>query len=196
MRALWILVALCSVAVAAPKKHDAGAMVIVLDRSGSMQGPKLEAVREATRAIIETLEATDEVAVIAFDSDASVLIPLQKVTNKKTLQAAMKELKSGGGTNILPGLQEAKTAVHASKLKLKHVIVLTDGEAPSDGIAEVAKSIAEDDHATISSIGVAGADRNILSLIADAGGGRLYMVEDLGSIPKIFLKEIKAAFKR
>jgi len=47
----------------------------------------------------------------------------------------------------------------------------------------------------VSCVGVQGADRNMLSMIADAGDGRLYMVEDIGALPKIFMKETQEAQK-
>ena len=48
---------------------------------------------------------------------------------------------------------------------------------------------------TVSCVGVQGADRNMLAMIAEAGDGRLYMVEDIGSLPKIFMKETQEAQK-
>ena len=48
---------------------------------------------------------------------------------------------------------------------------------------------------TVSCVGVQGADRNMLAMIADAGDGRLYMVEDIGALPKIFMKETQEAQK-
>jgi uncharacterized protein with von Willebrand factor type A (vWA) domain len=180
---------------AAAPKHEPGAVVVIIDRSGSMQGLKLDTAKQATHKMIETLEATDEVGVITFDSDATVVVPLQRASNRTKIEAAIKDVTAGGGTNILPALKGALAALHGSKLKLKHVLFLSDGEAPTDGIAEVANEIRAEG-ATISAVGVQGADRNFLAMIADAGEGRLYMVEDLGALPKLFLKEVKAAFKR
>ena len=93
----------------------------------------------------------------------------------------------------MPALQAAEKVLHDSKLATKHVILFTDGESPSDGVAELAKTMHKE-KITITAIGVQGADRNLLSAIADAGNGRLYMVEDIGSLPKIFLKEIESSF--
>ena len=176
-------------------KHEPGALVLILDRSGSMQGAKLEAAKEAARAVVEVLEPTDEVAVITFDSDATLVSPLQKASARTKIQASVSEIVSGGGTNVLPALTQALASLQSSKLKHKHIILLSDGEAPTDGIREILDKLAAEG-ATTSTIGVAGADRNFLSMIADAGSGRLYMVEDLGALPKIFMKELKVAFKR
>jgi hypothetical protein len=48
---------------------------------------------------------------------------------------------------------------------------------------------------TVSAVGVQGADRGLLQQIVDAGDGRLYMVEDIGALPKIFMKETQEAQK-
>lgn len=44
-------------------------------------------------------------------------------------------------------------------------------------------------------VGITRADRNLLSQIADAGGGRFYMVEDLGTLPKIFMTEVRESLR-
>src|SRR5207248_10032882 len=120
-------------------------------------------------------------------------VPLVKLAkNRKALIDAVDKITPGGGTNILPGLKEAADALNGSKATHKHVVLLTDGEAPTDGIAELTKKM-HDDHETITCVGVPGADRALLSMIADAGGGRLYMVEDVSVLPRIFVKEIAEA---
>jgi hypothetical protein len=48
---------------------------------------------------------------------------------------------------------------------------------------------------TVTAVGVTGADRNLLSLIADNGDGRLYMTDDIGALPRIFMKETTEAQK-
>ena len=102
------------------------------------------------------------------------------------------KLSAGGGTNILPGLREAKEILDSINAKVKHVILMTDGEAPTDGIADLVGQM-RDERITVSCVGVQGADKNLLSMIADTGEGRLYMVEDIGALPKIFMKETQEA---
>jgi hypothetical protein len=103
-------------------------------------------------------------------------------------------LQSGGGTNIYPGLKEAFEILQGTNAKVKHVILLSDGEAPTDGLAELVGDM-RSARITVSAVGVQGADRNMLSMIADTGEGRLYMVEDIGALPKIFMKETQEAQK-
>jgi Mg-chelatase subunit ChlD len=168
------------------------ALVLVIDRSGSMQGPKLEAAKESARVTAEVLSPNDYIAVVAFDSEARVYVSPQRAANRMRISTEIARLTSGGGTNIFPGLKEAYEILQGINAKVKHVIVMTDGEAPHDGIAELVGDM-RSSRITVSSVGVQGADRNLLSMIADAGDGRLYMVEDIGALPKIFMKETQEA---
>ncbi|MCE9572754.1 MAG: VWA domain-containing protein [Deltaproteobacteria bacterium] len=164
------------------------ALVLVLDRSGSMQGPKLESAKEAARATAEVLQPDDIIAVVAFDSEAQTYVRPQRAANKMRISAEISRLTSGGGTNIYPGLREAYEILQQTNAKVKHVIVMTDGEAPYDGIADLAQEM-RSNRITISAVGVQGADRALLQLIADNGDGHLYMVDDLNSLPRIFMKD-------
>jgi Ca-activated chloride channel homolog len=170
------------------------AVVLVIDRSGSMQGPKLEAAKESARATAEVLSPNDYIAVVAFDSEAMKLVQPTRASNKMRISNDIARLQSGGGTNIYPGLKEAFEILQGINAKVKHVILMTDGEAPSDGIAELVQDMRAS-RITVSCVGVQGADRTLLSMIADGGDGRLYMVEDIGALPKIFMKETQEAQK-
>src|SRR5205085_280449 len=114
--------------------------------------------------------------------------------NRMRISTEISRLTSGGGTNIFPGLKEAYEILQGINAKVKHVILLSDGEAPHDGLVELIGDM-RSSRITVSSVGVQGADRNLLQMISDAGEGRLYMVEDLGALPKIFMKETQEAQK-
>ncbi len=170
------------------------AVALVIDRSGSMQGPKLEAAKESARVTAEVLSPNDIITVVAFDSEAQVFVRPTRASNRMRISNDIARLQSGGGTNIFPGLKEAFELLQGINAKVKHVILLSDGEAPTDGLAELVRDM----HAsriTVSAVGVQGADRNMLAMITDEGEGRLYMVEDIGSLPKIFMQETQEAQK-
>jgi Mg-chelatase subunit ChlD len=162
------------------------AVVFVIDRSGSMKGPKLDAAKELARTTLEVLDSSDMFAVVAFDSEVSVAVRPQYAANRARISADIARIETEGGTNIYVGLKEAFEILKAINAEVKEVVLLTDGEAPADGIVE----LVEDMHTariSVTAVGLAGADRNLLSEIAHAGAGRLYMAEDAAQLPRIFM---------
>jgi Mg-chelatase subunit ChlD len=153
---------------------------------------KLDATKEAARVAVEMLDPTDQVAIVVFDSEATVHVPLQPAANKTRIGWEVAKLTAGGGTAFLPALQLATSILAGAKVKVKHTILMSDGEAPADGVIEQVKKMREA-KITISTVGLQGADRNLLNAISDGGVGRLYMVNDLVELPKIFAKEISTA---
>jgi Mg-chelatase subunit ChlD len=196
---LMILAALVTSPTAASagpksKKKRQAAVVLVIDRSGSMQGAKLDAAVKAAVAASTSLKKTDQIAVVTFDSAASVAVPLQKAGDQKALATGLATIKSGGGTNMITGLEAAYTILAHSKAKVKHVIVLSDGESPSDGLVDLVAANAAHG-VTLSTVAVAGADKNLLGQLTKAGGGRLYDVQDLSTLSQVFVDETTAATK-
>ncbi|HEV7555802.1 MAG TPA: VWA domain-containing protein, partial [Kofleriaceae bacterium] len=170
------------------------ALVLVIDRSGSMQGQKLEAAKESARVTAEVLSPQDYIAVVAFDSESTVMVKPTHASNRMRISNDIAKLTAGGGTNIYPGLKDAFEILQNLNAKVKHVILMTDGEAPTDGLVELVSDMRAS-RITVSCVGVQGADRNMLQMISEAGEGRLYMVEDIGALPKIFMKETQEAQK-
>lgn len=173
------------------KKRDQPSVAIVLciDRSGSMSGTKLELAKEAARATAELLGRGDLIGVVAFDSTAHVTVRLQRAANRLRILNNISQLNSGGGTSIKPALQEAYAQLRTARAKVKHVILLSDGQSSYGGIPELVDDMARS-KITVSAVGVGGgADRTLLQMIAERGSGRFYHTNDANNIPKIFTKE-------
>ncbi len=165
------------------------ALALCIDRSGSMTGEKLELAKEAARATTEILGSSDLIGVIAFDSSARVLVRLQRAANRLRILGDIARLRSGGGTSIKPALVEAYSQLGAATARVKHVILLSDGQSSWAGIPQLVDEMAQA-RITVSAVGVgSGADRTQLQMIAERGGGRFYHTDDPRSIPKIFTKE-------
>ncbi len=165
---------------------DEVAVVMLIDLNGSMRGKNLEFAKALARSTLGLLTPTDTFSLVTFDSNARVHIKPALAVNKSTMTDEIGRIESGIGTNYFTGLKEAFGILNAQRAANKHVILVGDGEAPSDGIAELLQDMRQS-RITVSAVGVPGADRNFLSLIADGGDGRFYMSED-GSLPRIFLR--------
>jgi len=166
------------------------ALVLVIDKSGSMSSDdKLDLVKEAARATARTLEPSDELGVVAFDSRPITLVRLQPAGNRIRIASDIRRLTAGGGTNALPALREAYLQLAGSDARVKHVILLSDGQSPENGIAALLGDMRDAD-ITVSAIGVgAGAGKDLLRRIASRGRGRFYYSHDGTDVPRIFSRE-------
>ena len=177
------------------KEKPSLAIALVIDKSGSMGGTKIEMAKEAARSTVEVLSGRDQVAVIAFDGSATVICPMTSAAARSTVEGRIASLAAGGGTSIYPAMVEANDQLVSAAAKLKHVILLTDGHsAPGDFVGITQQMTTS--QITVSTVGVGGgADHALLEEIANTGNGRYYACEDAESIPQIFTKETMTAAK-
>ncbi len=174
-----------------PEKQDEAtlALALVIDKSGSMGGPKMELTKEAARATAEMMPPSDLIAVVVFDSQATPVVRLQRAANRARILTDISRIQASGGTNILAGLREAVDELLSARARKKHVILLSDGQSGYDGISDLLETAAAAP-ITVSAVGVGeGADQTLLQMIATRGGGRFYHTRDPASIPRIFSKE-------
>lgn len=165
------------------------ALMIAIDRSGSMDGLNLDMAKDAARAAVDLLGPQDRVGVIAFDTEAREIVRLQRASNRVSIQRDIGRITTGGGTDLYPALEAAYLDLVTTRARVKHVILLTDGEAPYDGISELVSQMRYD-RITVSTVGVgSGTDRTLLEMIADISGGRFYYTSSAHSIPQIFIQE-------
>lgn len=171
------------------EESQSSALALVIDRSGSMSGQKIEICKAAAVASAELLSSKDFIGVYAFDSQVHEVVPMTKVTSTSTIAGQIALIGSGGGTNIYPGMAKAREELNAVKAKVKHMIVLSDGQSSGDGY----QALASQCHAegiTISTVAVgSGAQVGLLQSVAAAGGGQSYVTMDPNSIVRIFTQD-------
>ncbi|MBQ9983678.1 MAG: VWA domain-containing protein [Lachnospiraceae bacterium] len=174
------------------------AMTFVIDQSGSMTTPSeesstvtgLDLAKQAALSGVDTLRESDEAGVLAFDDSFNWVVALQQASDPESLKDKIRTIGYGGGTSIYPALQEAYLKMLKSDAKLKHIILLTDGQDGHNQYSELLEMI-NAAGITVSTVAVGvGSDQSTLSKIAEECGGRFYYTDVNNSIPRIFAQEV------
>jgi len=171
------------------KEMPGVAMVLAIDRSGSMGGLPIEMAKAACKATLSTLQGDDLLEVIAFDSTPTRYVKMQPARYRSRIQNDIQRIQPGGGTEIFSSLDMAYQDLSVVQARKKHVVLLTDGQASAQGIKDLVQAMLSES-ITVTTVGLGeGVNQDLLRLIADTGGGRFHAVPDPNSLPKIFTRE-------
>jgi Ca-activated chloride channel family protein len=175
-------------------------LALVIDVSGSMAGEKLARVKQAARWVVEHLQPTDTVSVVAFEADVRVVVPARAVGDRQPILDGIASLQAGGGTNLSGGWSEGVFQVqrHHRRQAANRVILLTDGEA-NRGVIDPAKlcavarqaCVGDSQPVSTTTVGVGQRFHEDLLLdMAKEGGGAFYYVASAASIGDCFQTEL------
>jgi len=170
-------------------------IVVVADRSGSMGGDKLRAVREAIVSLARQLTPTDRLGVVVFDHEVDVIVDLGGHTASDAI-TKIRAIESGGSTNLSGGWLKACEILTAQRRPeaISRIILLTDGHAnagvvESDAVATMTAGAAKLG-ITTSTIGFGtDYDEEFLALVADAGRGNDYFCSGPDQALNVFTAE-------
>ncbi|GAA0320435.1 VWA domain-containing protein [Bacillus carboniphilus] len=172
------------------------ALMIVVDRSGSMQGQKLDLAKEAAARTVSLLREQDYLGVIAFDDQPWEIVKTAPIKDKKAVEEKIRTISGGGGTNIYPALEEAYDQMLGNAAKRKHIILLTDGQSAVNGNYSALIQKGLEENITLSTVAIGrDSDRFLLQALAEEGTGRYYDVMDATVIPSILSRETVMATK-
>ncbi len=172
-------------------------LAVVLDKSGSMTGAKLEKTKQAAQLLVDRLAPDDVFSLVIFSDEARVLVPVQRVEDKDALKEKIGSIEAGGSTALYAGVKAGarQTQEYFSSRRINRVILLSDGLAnvgPSSPreLRRLGRELSEQG-ISVTTIGV-GDDYNedLMAGLAEASDANYYYVQDTEKLPEIFAKEL------
>jgi len=169
---------------------------IVIDRSRSMEGQRLENALAAARGMIRRLRDGDTVSVVTYNTDTSVVVPatVLDARSREDVLFSLRGVQAQGHTCISCGI-ETGLATMGQRPGVARMLLLSDGEANAGirdvpGFQRLAQQARERD-VGISSIGVdVDYNERVMFAVAQSSNGRHYFVESPAGLPQIFDEEL------
>lgn len=171
-------------------------VALVVDRSGSMQGPKIEQARQAAIMALNRLGATDIVSVVAYNHMVDTLIAARRVGNGDGMRSRIRAMQANGKTALYAGVEEGLRQVSRYRTpdRVNRVILLSDGLAnvgpSSPSQVAVLGQKAARDGVTVSTIGLGlGYNEDLMARLAGASDGNHAFVERADQLVEVFNRE-------
>ncbi len=177
--------------LAPPKSPEGTSVVLIIDKSSSMEGRKIELARLTAIGVVDHLRPLDNIGVLIFDNSFQWAVPMRRAEDKSLIKRLISGITPDGGTQIAPALAEAYRKVLPSKGVFKHIVLLTDGISEEGDSMELAKRAAEN-QVTISTVGLGqDVNRAYLEKVAATSNGRSYFLNEPQGLEQILLKDVK-----
>ncbi len=165
------------------------ALMIALDKSYSMKGPKMDLAKEAAKAALGMLNEQHRFGLVAFDWHTHGIVGLQFVLDQAPLNERIDRIEASAQTNFYPALEACLEQLSAVESEVKHVILVSDGRTYPDEYETLVQRMREEE-ITVSTVAIGvESDRELLADIADWGAGNAYTIEDPGSVQSILIDE-------
>lgn len=165
-------------------------LVLVIDRSGSMTGMKMDLAKEAAVRSVELLRDGDTFGLIAFDSKPWEIVKTEPLVNREQVINTILSIPADGGTEIYPALSLAFQNLSGLTLQRKHIILLTDGQSATSGDYDGLIESGKREKITLSTVAIGDdADRRLLEYLSELAGGRFYDAVDETAIPSVLSRE-------
>lgn len=171
---------------------------LIIDRSGSMAGRKIEFARQSASYAVQQLLPTDRVSVTIFDDRVGLLVPSTLVENKAQIISLIQEIQPRGSTALHEGWIQGSIQVskHLNSEHLNRAILLSDGlanvgETNPDLIAQDVHGLSQRGVST-TTMGVGDDyDEDLLEAMARSGDGNFYHIESPDQLPNFFQAELQ-----
>jgi Ca-activated chloride channel family protein len=169
-------------------------LCLVLDRSTSMQGPRLDQVKTATCQLIDTLDKDDRFSVVTFSDHAEIVWTSQSASEPLRAKAKVNAIQASGGTEILQGMLTGLGELEKGRRPqaINRLILLTDGQTYGDEDKCLAQAVeAKKKGISITCMGL-GEDWNdtLLDAIASRSGGASAYVTTAEDVSRLFRDQL------
>jgi Mg-chelatase subunit ChlD len=176
------------------------AVVVALDRSGSMAMPagggrkKIDLADLGTVQVLDLLSPVDEIGVFAVDTTPHEIVPLDTVEHNQAYRGKILAIDSmGGGIYIYEALVASARMISSAKAQTKHIILFADASDSEQSMhyEDIVEKLRQA-NVTVSVVGLGtdhDVDANLLKDIARRGGGDCYFSDDPDEIPRIFAQD-------
>ena len=172
---------------------------IVVDRSGSMKGKRLQNALDAARGMVRRLRDGDAVSVVAYNTSTETVVPVTRVdsSSRDRIVRAITGITASGDTCISCGIDKAMTLLRQRSGMVNRILLLSDGEATAGvrdvpGFREIAARCRRMG-ASVTTIGVdVDYNERVMAAVAQESNGRHFFVENVASLPRIFDQELES----
>lgn len=172
---------------------------LVIDRSGSMSGEKIEFAKKAAQFVVNNLSKRDAISIVQYDDEVEIVSPSAHVSDKKSLSRKIDSITARSTTNLSGGLLAGYTQTGTTKADgvVNRVLLLSDGLA-NQGVTDpnlLQQLVMEkfrNQGLAVSTFGVgADFDEKLMTSLSEYGGGNYYFIDSPDKIPSIFAKELE-----
>jgi Ca-activated chloride channel family protein len=177
--------------LAPPRTPEGTCVVLIIDKSSSMEGKKMELARQAAIGVVENLRPIDQVGVLIFDNSFQWAVPVRRAEDRSLIKRLIAGITPDGGTQIAPALTEAYRKIIYQNAVYKHIVLLTDGIS-EEGDSLTLSREAANNHITISTVGLGqDVNRAYLEKIASVAKGKSYFLNEPAGLEQILLKDVQ-----
>ena len=176
--------------IAPPRTPEGTCVVLIVDKSSSMEGKKMELARLASIGVIDNLRPIDLVGVLIFDNSFQWTVPIRRAQDRALIKRLVAGITPDGGTQIAPALAEAYRRILPVNAIYKHIVLLTDGISEEGDSISMARE-ASQNRVTISTVGLGqDVNRAYLEKVASFSKGRSYFLNDPSGLEQILIKDV------
>jgi Ca-activated chloride channel homolog len=176
--------------LAPPRSPEGTAVVLIIDKSSSMEGRKIELARAAASGVVENLRPIDTVGVLIFDNSFEWAVTMRKAADRAAIKRMIAGIRPDGGTQIAPALAEAFQRILPVQATYKHIVLLTDGISEEGDSFDTART-ANNRKVTISTVGLGqDVNRSYLEKIAQFAGGKSYFLNEPQGLEQLLLRDV------